>query len=559
MLTRFISSLEKCFLDEQIKTKKEVKRLSMLKNERLSFQFCYQVDCRKPVHNYRAARLEVVSPLKDRLKLRRVENVPVEMPFYNPLHVDEDALRAEPGLFPDPLTPFEGDRLLVFPSLHALWIDVEGTEELAAGSYPVTFRLLPMENMNPTLREDKEAVEATVEIEVIDACLPEQTSKVSQWFYCDCLQKVYGTEAFDERHWQIIEEFMKAAVKNGINMILTPLLTPPLDTYVGGERPTTQLVKIKKEKEKYSFDFSRLERWVALCDRLGVKYFEVNHMFTQWGSKHCPKVVAEVNGREERIFGWDTEAAGEEYKSFLSQLIGAFLEKMKSLNGADKRCYFHVSDEPSSKHLESYKAAREVLCPLVKGYPVIDALSHVEYYDQGLVEIPVPLNEKVEDFMDREISERWVYYCCNLKAPNRFLGLPSRRNRVLGALMYKFGIKGFLHWGYNFYFNENSFRVLDPWICTDGEGFGPAGDAFSVYPGRDGSCVESLRLKVAYDAFQDQRALELCESLYGRDFVLGLLAEAEGGAKWNFVSFPADSEALLRLRERVNAAIKAKL
>ena len=123
----------------ELKTKKEVKRLSMLKNERLSFQFCYQVDCRKPVHNYRAARLEVVSPLKDRLKLRRVENVPVEMPFYNPLHVDEDALRAEPGLFPDPLTPFEGDRLLVFPSLHALWIDVEGTEELAAGSYPVTF------------------------------------------------------------------------------------------------------------------------------------------------------------------------------------------------------------------------------------------------------------------------------------------------------------------------------------------------------------------------------------------------------------------------------------
>ena len=556
MIIRWISSLEKCFPEERVYEKRALTKASMLKNERYSLQLCYQLDPQKPAVPTRSyACVEAAGPLKDFVRIRRVSYVPVPMPTYA-TNGQTDTLRTEAGLFPDPLTELKRRAVPVHRSLNALWIDVEG--ELPAGVHPLTLRFVPVHSGTLLPKEGLEAVEATVELEVIDACLPEQTTKVTQWFYCDCLQSYYGTEAFDERHWQIIEEFMRTAVKNGINTILTPLLTPPLDTAVGGERPTTQLVKIKKEKERYSFDFSRLERWVALCDRLGVKYFEVNHMFTQWGAACCPKVVAEVNGREERIFGWDTPSTGEEYKSFLSQLIPAFLEKMKSLNGADKRCYFHLSDEPSEKHLANYKAVRELFLPLVEGYPVIDALSHVEFFDQGLVEIPVPSSSHIAPFLERDIRERWTYYCLGMgKESNRFFCFPSYRNRILGAQMYKFGVKGFLHWGYNFYFSQFSHYEIDPWICTDGDGFAPSGDPFVVYPGKDGSCVESLRLRVFADALQDQRALELCESLYGKDYAVSLIDE--GIEPLRFDNYPRDPDYLLRLRERVNAAIKAKV
>lgn len=43
----------------------------------------------------------------------------------------------------------------------------------------------------------------------------------------------------------LIGNYMDAAVKCGVNMILTPVLTPPLDTAVGTERPTVQLVDIE--------------------------------------------------------------------------------------------------------------------------------------------------------------------------------------------------------------------------------------------------------------------------------------------------------------------------
>ena len=85
-------------------------------------------------------------------------------------------------------------------------------------------------------------------------------------------------------------------------MLLTPVFTPPLDTAVGGERPTVQLVKVIKENNKYSFDFENFRRYINLCLNCGIEAFEISHFFTQWGAKHVPKTVATVNGKEKQIF-----------------------------------------------------------------------------------------------------------------------------------------------------------------------------------------------------------------------------------------------------------------
>lgn len=66
-------------------------------------------------------------------------------------------------------------------------------------------------------------------------------------------------------------------------MLLMPVFTLPLDTKVGGERPTTQLVGVEKTADGYVFDFSLVGRWLDMCARCGVKYHEISHLFTQWG------------------------------------------------------------------------------------------------------------------------------------------------------------------------------------------------------------------------------------------------------------------------------------
>lgn len=276
------------------------------------------------------------------------------------------------------------------------------------------------------------------QLEILKALLPRQTLIHTQWFHTDCLSTWYGVEVFSEEHWKVIEQYVRTAVRHGINMLLTPVFTPPLDTAVGGERPTVQLVDVKKSGEIYTFGFDRLKRWVELCLGCGVEYFEISHLFTQWGAEHAPKIVAVENGELKRIFGWDTDAGGESYKNFLSQFLPALVGFIKE-NGLEKRCFFHVSDEPSLDHFDHYKAAADIIKEYLEGFPIIDALSNFKFYETGAVKNPIPATNHIEEFLEHQVPDLWAYYCCGQykEVANRFFCMPSARNRILGMQLYK--------------------------------------------------------------------------------------------------------------------------
>ena len=89
-------------------------------------------------------------------------------------------------------------------------------------------------------------------------------------------------------------------------------------------RTTVQLIDVYQEENGYTFSFEKLERWLELCERCRIRYLEFSHLFTQWGAGHAPKIMAwegsPANGKKEgcrQIFGWDTDAASDEYREFL--------------------------------------------------------------------------------------------------------------------------------------------------------------------------------------------------------------------------------------------------
>lgn len=545
MRIRFISSLEKCFSDESLSSKPELSSASMLKNEVFRFGLCCEL--KKTCNGGETLFLKINSDINGYVRVYKVEQVPVELATYR-FKTDENYLRTSPGLYPDLLLPVGLDARLTFGNFLQSFVIEVSPECGAVGVCPID---VTFTDKNGTVRASERFT-----LEIIDALLPKQELIFTQWFYCDCLKEFYGTEAFDERHWQIIENYMKTAVSHGVNMLLTPVFTPPLDTYVGGERPTMQLVDVSVDDDGYGFDFSRLGRWIDLCDRVGIGYFEIPHFFTQWGAEHAPKIVARVNGETKRIFGWETDACSKEYAGFLGSFIPALLNYLKSKNGADRRCRFHVSDEPKTEQLGQYAAARAVVAPLLEGYPICDALSNYEFYEQGTVTHPVVAIDSIEPFIKADVPDLWGYYCCvqTVGVPNRFIAMPSARNRVLGILLYKYRLSGFLHWGYNFYNNALSYNSVNPYLHTDAGLFVPAGDAFSVYPAPDGTPYTSLRLKVFHDALQDLRALTLCERLYGREFVMSLIEKDIPSV--TFDRYPTDAAWLTDLRERINRYVK---
>ncbi len=538
MKTILLSSLVKVFKDSNLNFK-EYTSASCLKNEKFSYQIAVIPSC----EDGKELNISVSSPLKDYIKLYEVVNIPAGKTGYdNSDKFHYDLTRKE---FPDLLKPVK-DKIKIKPdTATAIWVEFAGNGELS-GKHNITI----------VLKTEKETVEKTFSLEIIDKALPKQELLFTNWFHNDCLCTYYKVKPFSDEYWVIFERFLKNAVEHGVNMILTPVFTPPLDTEVGGERPTVQLVDVEKKNGEYSFGFENFRKYVEICLKNGVEAFEISHFFTQWGATSAPKIVATVNGKEKKIFGWETKACGKAYKDFLNAFAKAFTKEVVAL-GIKDRCWLHVSDEPNEKQISSYKKAAKILREAFPDFNNLDALSEIEFYKKGLVKTPVCCEDKADIFR-KQVDHFWTYYCCgqvdNL-LPNRMFSQPSLRNRVLGILLYKYDAEGFLHWGHNFWYSQYSKYEINPYKVTDAGNAFPSGDAFVVYPGKNGEPLNSLRHEVFYDGFQDLRALRLLEKLTSREEVIKLIEEGLD-IPLNFNCYPTTQEWLLNLREKVNNAIK---
>lgn len=546
---RLVSALAKVFPNNAPPATNDDNWLSALTNETVSLQaaYLYKNGC---IRSW--AVLKIEAPAEIEFTLRRVQYIPGSIPSH--FKTDEGYISTDAGLFPDLLEPYKGttktgtNRLPLVPGIwQSCWIDVKFKANASAGCYPLK---ISIEKSNGEVLSTAET-----SIEYISINLPKLHIPRTQWFHTDCLAEYYNVEAFSERHWQIIENFASFAVDHGINTLLTPIHTPPLDTEIGNERLTVQLIDVTQHGKIYEFGFEKFERWVAMCKRIGVEYYEMAHLFTQWGAKHAPKIV-DTNGNQ--LFGWETDAVGDAYKNYLSQMLPALTIKLDQL-GIAKKTIFHISDEPENEeHAKAYVKAREAVISLLKGYKIADALTNYDSYKQNEHEIiPIAAIDHITPFLESGAMELWCYYCCaqSYKVPNHFFMLPSYRNRVLGVLMYKYNMDGFLHWAYNFYKCIHSVYPIDPFRTTDADGTYPSGDAFVVYPGKDGKPLASLRLMVAQHAFNDLRALKLLEAKIGRDAVVELIDRGLD-TQITFTDFPQNEAYLLNLRQQVNSLIK---
>lgn len=566
--TRLLSSLAKVFPDGC--NEESINCATVLQNEPFSFQVAFKSD--DGINDIEPVYLKVETDLDiELISQYKVGYVPVTRADYK--DSDEYFERKTPGLYPDMLIArktnavakdvanngiFDEPRWIeqeqecllcsVRDSYQALWFTVnENGKTVKAGKYSIRIVFF-------SSKENVCIGEETLELEVINTELPEQTLYYTSWFHCDCLADTYGVEVFSDGFFRIMRSFVTEAAKHGMNMILLPAFTPALDTSVGAERKTAQLVGVTVKNEDYVFDFSLMKKYVEVCRTCGIEYFEHSHLFTQWGAKHAPKVMAAVNGECRQIFGWGTDAESEEYVLFLKSYLKELKVFLKE-TGLEKKIMFHISDEPNEEFLRYYENAQKTVGEELKGYMCGDALSHFEYYRNGSVKKPIVLvdSEEMDDFL-RECDDYWVYYTgaqLSNGCSNRIISTTSARNRVIGLQMYVGGAKGFLHWGYNYYYDFLSNGLFNP--TANPCGYGQlAGTSYIVYPDTRGKAVPSLRMKVLYEGINDYRALQKLESLIGRSAVLEFVKQTIGEVNYKFC--PTNSQ-LFEFRQKLNDKI----
>ncbi len=526
----FCSSLEKIFSTSS--ADHSFSEISFLSGEKGNFQIVLKSD------KDTSAEISCACPFATLYEVKEI---------YSGYAIDKDECgdillenNGNPGYYPDLLMDFNGSISLKKEKSRSIWVHIDTT-----GATPGTYTF-PVK-----ISEGNEEIQLGLTVKIKNTLLPPQKLIHINWFHTDCLATYYKKEVFSEEHWEIVDNFIKNAVAHGVNCIFTPLFTPPLDTAVGGERPTVQLVGVKRGRNYiYEFDFSLLDRWVDMCLSAGAEYFELSHLFTQWGAEHAPKIMAHTGSGYKKIFGWETSATSDAYKNFLKQ-FGKALREYTDKKGISGQCFIHCSDEPGLDDIKNYKKASDLIRKYFGAYEHIDALSDFEFYKKGLIGTPVPEEGNIEAFSGH-VDKLWTYYCCGQyrdNLPNRFFAMPSIKHRILGVLLYKYNCTGFLQWGFNFYYSQYSKREIDPFTETDAGGAFPSGDSFIVYPGENGKPLSSLRQKVFYDGFQDISALIALENKYSREYALDFIKENLGDI--NFRSYPMDNEAFLSFREKL--------
>lgn len=527
MELRLVSPLDKVHYGEAPQSFERV--LSVLKGEIASFQAAWKLNAGE-----RPAYFTLRAPLA---RVRRVMHVPVTFAAYP--DADGDT-RTAPGLYPDLLRDWDKPLRAFCDHWESAWLDVCFEE---AGDFEVLVEALDGEGNVLASRAQK--------VHVVNATLPAQTLIHTKWMHLDGICRIYHLTPFTEEFYAVFEKWVRLAVSRGINMILTPIHTPPLDTYVGGERMTAQLVDVWEENGQYRFGTEKLEDWFRRLRAWGVEYFEMAHLFSQWGAKCAPKIVS-ADGR--RLFGWDDASTGERYATFVPQYVRAVVRAIDRA-GVRDRCYFHISDEPSVDAQENYMRCKALVEKEIEGFPIMDALSDFSFYQTGAVGLPIPAVNHIDPFIEAHVPNLWTYYCCGqYKAvTNMFIAMPSWRNRILGWQLFKYDIAGFLQWGFNFYNSQVSYYPIDPYSTTDSDGAFPAGDPFQVYPGADGAPEESIRIMVTLHSLCDLRALRLLEQLKGREAALEIVKDI------TFTEYPKNLDGILDMRDRVNAAIEASL
>lgn len=292
----------------------------------------------------------------------------------------------------------------------------------------------------------------------------------------DPKKHAYSFPVLSEEWW----EFMKTIARTMKQMRINSLYLHTVSLLAAGGSKRTG-------ESEWSFDFSLIDKFIELY----LEYGSFRYI-TLCGETHCVtgETVSAIDYEGKEVSFKSGSAEGDAWtRALYGSVYRHFTEK-----GWAGMLRMHIEDEPHTS--DHWLHAREIIREVAPGVKCSEPLDTcgIAFECGDNCDIGIPRIDVFEDerhFWRNRIrsgAETWVYSCCypfDLGWLNKFIDLPHRFSRMMKWACYANGIKGFLHWGFNYW--EGSYYGLHPdgWF---------KGDGFIVYPDTENnSLLPSVR------------------------------------------------------------------
>ena len=451
---------------------------------------------------------------------------------------DDELVGEAPGWYPDPLVDLP--LTLEVDRTRAVWVTIHVPKQAPAGLYhsAVVVR-----------HGEREIGRSDFRLRVVTAEVPSERSlRVTNWFRVDDrhAKQFWDAPQFSDRWWSLVANLARVMSEYRQNVVLTP---------------TLDLVELLPDGSA-RFGFGRFDRWVETFQRAGaIGFIEGEHLVGRAGGYDEPLVVPVLLREGEKVRKVELPLDDPRVQPFLDAFLPA-LGRHLDERGWKPIYLQHVLDEPHGDEPAAYSRVAALVRTHLPGVPTIDAIDAHDVPDalREASDVWVPQLGRFDDQLallaerQRAGHEVWFYTCLFPRGRymNRLMDFPLIKTRLLHWLDYRYGLTGFLHWGWNFWSPEPT-KDTQPVINLN-QTLLPSGDAFIVYPDRARlSVLPSLRLEAMRAGIEDY---EMLAALSRRDRAAADALARE--AVPSFTDYVRDPAAFRRIEAKLVEALAAR-
>jgi len=433
------------------------------------------------------------SPLKCAERSASLPSSFIECNFVGSITIEEntpkyrksDLIRPAPARFPDYLAEVEGVSVKE-GKYQAVFLTVMIPRSAEAGSYKGSV----------TIKNEKGNKSLPLRLTVYPLTLPDKRHlMVTEWYTTGRFKKFHGIDSSNsEQFYKMLKVYADNMAEHRQNVFRVSL----------GLIETSQDANVKLK-----FDFSRFDKWAEIFWDTGrMDLLETGFVarFGEGGWSSREIVLRDFRVRKESTNKVITILG----KDFLPQFLPAFENHLRGKGWLEKTV-FHIADEPSNHNVIDWRQASEYVHRYSPSLRRMDATETTHCFDR--LEIWVPKLDHLATWYDvykkaqRQGSELWFYTVGIFQKgslPNKTVDVPLIESRIMHWLNYRFGLKGYLHWGFN-HWTDDPFQAPGK----------HRGDGWHVYPKKDG-LLNSLRWEQMRNGIQDYEYFWMLENKIGK-------------------------------------------